>query len=42
MRRRPRRFKAIHLVAVSVVFALLGVATLGWARDDDPTVTGKS
>lgn len=42
MRRRPRRFKAIHLVAVSVVFALLGVATLGWARDDDPTVTGES
>jgi hypothetical protein len=42
MRRRPRRFKAIHLLAASLVFALLGVATLGWARTgDDPTVHGE-
>jgi hypothetical protein len=38
MRRRHRSFKAIHLVAVSLVFALLGVATVGWARSDDPAV----
>ncbi len=40
MRRRTRRFKAIHLVAASLVFALLGAATLGWAHSDDPTVIG--
>jgi hypothetical protein len=40
MRRRPRRFKAIHLVAVSLVLALMGVATLGWARSDDSLANG--
>jgi hypothetical protein len=38
MRRRHRSFKAIHLVAVSLVFALLGVATVGWARSDGRVV----
>jgi hypothetical protein len=42
MRRRHRRFKAIHLVAASLVFALLGVATLGWARSGERPVTEAS
>jgi hypothetical protein len=40
MRRRPRRFKVIHLVAAFLVFVLLGGATFGWARSSDPTVSG--